>query len=74
MWPSVARCLLHLARTAPPPTHTHNPFELWQAFGRRIPYAFLDDIMGRFFAAYGGSAQEVGWALRRAALGTDCRC
>ena len=30
-----------------------------QDVGRRIPYAFLEDIKERFFASYGGSAQEV---------------
>ena len=30
-----------------------------EALGRRIPFAFLEDVTGRFFAAYSASCREV---------------
>lgn len=30
-----------------------------ESFGRRIPYAFLEDISQRFFSSYGSTCREV---------------
>lgn len=43
-----------------------------QTFGRRIPFAFLDDIRSRFAATYGAAAKEVRQAYgRRTAMAQE---
>lgn len=47
-------------------THSTLPCTLpLQSFGRRLPFVLLDDVRGRFFAAYGSTCREVrgpaGW-------------
>jgi hypothetical protein len=42
-----------------------------EAVGRRLPFAFLDDVSGRFLAAHGAAAREVGSGGGREVLWTQ---
>jgi hypothetical protein len=53
-------CLLLAPRLHTAPVGcTDHPFSSLQSFGRRIPFAFLEDVKGRVAATYGASALQV---------------